>query len=174
MSKYSVTPTDQERTFDEDEVIVSKTDPKGWITYVNSVFLKVALFEERDVLDQPHSLVRHPDMPRCVFKLAWDQLQAGKEIFAYVKNMAKSGDYYWVFAHMTPTFDQAGNIQSYHSNRRRPRAEALAVIEPIYRDLLAIEQGHPDPKAGMQAAYEQLQVKLREQGTDYDAFVFSI
>ena len=72
--------------------------------------LTVALFEERDVLNQPHSLVRHPDMPRCVFKLAWDQLQAGKEIFAYVKNMAKSGDFYWVFAHLTPTPRTARSI----------------------------------------------------------------
>ena len=174
MSKYVVEPTGRERTFEEDEVIVSKTDPKGWITYANSVFMKVALYGEDEVMNRPHSLVRHPDMPRCVFKLAWDKLLAGQEVFAYVKNMAKNGDFYWVFAHMTPTLGPSGEIVGYHSNRRKPRPEALAAIEPVYRDLLAEEGRHSDPKAGMQAASDQLMALLSDRGLDYDAFVFSI
>ncbi len=174
MSKNSIVPTSQERTFAEDEIIVSKTDARGWITYANSVFLKVALYDECEVLNQPHSLVRHPDMPRCVFKLAWERIQAGKEIFAYVKNMAKNGDFYWVFAHLTPTFEQSGAIQGYHSNRRCPRPEALAAIEPLYRELLAEEQRHGDRKDGMQAAYDRLLALLESKGVDYDAFIFSI
>lgn len=77
-----IQPTGTERTFENDEIIVSKTDSKGRITYANDVFLKLALYEESEVLGAPHSLVRHPDMPRAVFKLLWDTIQAGEEIFA--------------------------------------------------------------------------------------------
>ncbi len=174
MTKYAVSPTQNERTFSEDEIIVSKTDTKGKITYANEVFLKVALYSEHEVLGQPHSLVRHPDMPRCVFKLLWDTLEAGREIFAYVKNMAKNGDYYWVFAHVTPSYDNDGNIVGYHSNRRCPRPEAIAKIEPIYRQLLEEEERHENRKDGMAAALEMMVKLLTQQGVEYDEFVFSL
>src|SRR3546814_20818773 len=79
-----------------------------------------SLYSERDLIDQPHSIVRHPDMPRCVFQLLWQTIAAGNEIFAYVKNIAKNGDYYWVFAHVTPSYDANGKIDSYNSTRRLP------------------------------------------------------
>ena len=74
--------TGHERTFAPDEFIVSKTDVKGHITYANEVFLRISGFDEEEVIGAPHSLVRHPDMPRCVFKLLWETIQAKKEIFA--------------------------------------------------------------------------------------------
>jgi PAS domain S-box-containing protein len=174
MSKYAAQPTEVERGFGEDEIIVSKTDVKGRLTYANDVFLKVALYTEHEVLDQPHSLVRHPDMPRCVFKLLWDTLESGKEIFAYVKNMAKNGDFYWVFAHVTPSFDDQQNIVGYHSSRRRPTPDAIATIEPIYRQLLEVEAGHENQKDGMLAAFDVLVGMLKEAGMEYDEFVFSL
>ena len=115
-----VRPTGVERTFGQDEIIVSKTDLKGRITYANRVFLQVAGYTEREVLGAPHSLIRHPDMPRSVFQLLWDTIQGGREVFAYVVNLAKNGDHYWVLAHVTPTFDDAGKIVGYHSMRRLP------------------------------------------------------
>jgi PAS domain S-box-containing protein len=174
MTKYAIQPTEVERGFDEDEIIVSKTDAKGRITYANEVFKKVALYSDEELLDAPHSLVRHPDMPRCVFKLLWDTVEAGSEIFAYVKNMAKNGDYYWVFAHVTPSFDAQGKVVGYHSNRRVPRPEAIAKIEPLYRTLLAEEERHTDRKAGMLAAFGMLVGLLEEQGVGYDEFIFSL
>ncbi|WP_237051414.1 PAS domain-containing protein [Magnetospirillum sp. ME-1] len=104
------TPSGRERTFAHDELIVSKTDPKGRLTYVNDVFLTVSGYTESEVMGKPHSVIRHPEMPRCVFKLLWDTIADGREIFAYVNNMAKNGDNYWVFAHVTPNFDAAGQI----------------------------------------------------------------
>ena len=97
--------TGVERFFDKDEIIVSKTDLKGRMTYCNDVFLRIAGYTEQELLGQPHSIIRHPDMPRCVFKLLWDTIGAGKEIFAYVINRAKNGDHYWVLAHVTPSRD---------------------------------------------------------------------
>jgi len=93
MREVRVQPTSRERLWGEEEIIVSKTDLKGIITYANRTFLKVSGYSEEELLGKPHSIIRHPDMPRCVFKLLWDTIEAGREILAYVKNMAKNGDH---------------------------------------------------------------------------------
>ena len=107
--------TGVERTFGADEIIVSKTDTKGRLTYVNQLFQTIADYKEDELIGQPHNIVRHPDMPRCVFKLLWDTIASGNELFAYVVNRCKFGDHYWVFAHVTPTFDAQGQITGFHS-----------------------------------------------------------
>ena len=112
--------TGVERFFDKNEIIVSKTNLKGHITYANRTFLKIADYSEKEVLGAPHSILRHPEMPRCVFQLLWDTIQAKKEIFAYVINSTKFGDHYWVLAHVTPSLEINGQIDGYHSNRRVP------------------------------------------------------
>lgn len=174
MSKGRIQPSGRERRFDADEIIVSKTDSTGRITYVNDVFCRVALYDEAELVGQPHSVIRHPDMPRCVFKLLWDTIERGEEIFAFVKNMAKNGDHYWVLAHVTPTADAQGKIVGYHSNRRLPDEASVRTIEAIYREVLAEEQRHADRKQGMQAGYDLLQAKLGALGLTYDRFVFSL
>lgn len=73
--------TGVERHFDEHEIIVSKTDLKGRITYANDTFLRVAGYRENEILGQPHSIIRHPDMPRCVFVLLWQTIEAGSRDF---------------------------------------------------------------------------------------------
>jgi PAS domain S-box-containing protein len=174
MSARQIKPTGKESPFGENEIIVSKTDIKGRITYANDVFQRVSGYTAEELLGQPHSIIRHPDMPRCVFKLLWDRIEAKEEIFAYVLNLAKSGDYYWVFAHVTPTFNAAGNIVGYHSNRRKPDAAQIAKIAPIYRALLEQERTAPDRKIGMQEAHERLLADLRGKGVSYDQFAFSL
>ncbi len=174
MPKYNVIPNDTESFFDEDEIIVSKTDLKGIVIYANDVFLKIAEFDESEVIGQQHSLIRHPDMPRAVFKLLWDTLQSGKEIFAYVKNMTKSGAYYWVLAHVTPTFGENDEIISYHSSRRVPDREAINKIEPLYAQLLAEEQRHNNSKEGMENAVQMLLSILEEADVTYDEFILSL
>lgn len=167
-------PTGRERTFAEHEIIVSKTDLKGRISYVNDIFCKVGLYEEDEVLGQPHSIVRHPDMPRAVFHLLWQRIQNGEEIFAYVKNMAKNGDHYWVLAHVTPSHNLQGQVEGFHSNRRIPQRAALVEIEPLYRRLLAEEQHHADRKHGMQAALAMLEHALQQRDTDYDRYILGL
>jgi len=166
--------TGVERKFDKDEIIVSKTDTRGIITYANRVFLKIADYTEEEVLGKPHNIIRHPDMPRCVFKLLWDTLQSGREIFAYVVNRTKGGDHYWVFAHVTPTFDTAGEITGYHSNRRVPSREAVAKATELYRTLREEESRSGFSDAGMQAASRQLENLLEQNGVEYDEFAFSL
>jgi PAS domain S-box-containing protein len=174
MSKRQTAPTGRESPFDEREIIVSKTDLKGRITYANDVFARVSQHSIAELLGQPHNLIRHPDMPRCVFKLLWETIEAGHEIFAYVLNMAKSGDHYWVFAHVTPSCDAQGKMVGYHSNRRKPEASQIAKIAPIYRNLLDVERHAGDRKDGMQIAYDRLVAELSAKGLAYDEFVFSL
>lgn len=167
--------TGQERFFDTREVIVSKTDLKGRITYVNDVFLRVSGYAEQQLLGQPHSFIRHPTMPRCVFKLLWRQLSDGKEIFAYVNNRAKNGDSYWVFAHVTPSFDEAQNMVSYHSMRRNPKRPIIEnIIMPLYEKLLAVEQAEASRKVGLQKSFKMLEDFIAEQGVGYDEFILSL
>ncbi|NUM79094.1 PAS domain-containing protein [candidate division KSB1 bacterium] len=105
-------PTNVERTLSEGDFIVSKTDTKGIITYGNEVFIDICRYSEEDLLGANHNIIRHPDMPAAVFKLLWDKIEAKQEIFAYVKNLAKDGAYYWVWANCAPSFDAEGNVYS--------------------------------------------------------------
>lgn len=164
-----------EVSFGNDEIIVSKTNLKGHITYCNDVFLRVSGYTEKELLGQPHSIIRHPDMPRSVFKLLWDTLAAGSEIFAYVNNRTKKGDNYWVLAHVTPSWDVHRNIIGYHSNRRVPdRALVEQKIAPLYASLLAEEKGHANRKTGMQVAYQSLVQVLADAGMEYDEFIATL
>lgn len=166
--------TGVERTFGNDEIIVSKTDTRGCITYANEVFLRVAQYTESELIGKNHNIIRHPAMPRCVFKFLWDTIQAGREIFAYVINRTKYGDYYWVFAHVTPTFDDDRRIVGYHSNRRVPDRQAVKVFEGIYKKLTAVEARHSNPREAWQASLPVLVQTLEQQGMSYDEFIFSL
>jgi PAS domain S-box-containing protein len=161
-----------ERFFEEDEIIVSKTDLKGRLTYVNDIFLRLASYTEQECLGEPHSMIRNPTMPRCIFKLLWDTIQNGREIFAYVVNRSANGDHYWVVAHVTPSKDRKGNIIGYHSNRRVPNREQLeSTIIPLYTRLRQEEQKHANAKDGMAASMAMIDQMLREKDMAYDEFI---
>jgi PAS domain S-box-containing protein len=166
--------TGVERTFSDDEMIITRTDTAGRITYCNRTFMSIAGYQESELIGVQHSIIRHPAMPRCAFKLVWDVISSGKEIFAYVLNRASNGDHYWVFAHISPTFDDNGKIVGYNSARRNPSRAAIAKIEPIYKALLAEEKKYPNAKDGMMAGYNMLINLLATNGVSYDEFVFSL
>jgi len=164
-------PTGQERRFSPDELIVSKTDLQGRITYANDVFLRVGAYDLCEVIGQPHNVIRHPDMPRAVFALLWQTLKEGREIFAYINNLAADGANYWVLAHVTPSFDERGKVVGYHSNRRCPRTEGLSIVRPIYERLLREEQQRPNAKAALAASVPLFSELV---GHDYERFIWSI
>ncbi len=174
MARPTFSPTGVERFFDVDDIIVSKTDTKGIITYANEVFLNLAGYTESEILGANHNIIRHPDMPRCVFKLLWDTLESGHEIFAYVVNMAKGGDHYWVWAHVTPTFDDNHKIIGYHSNRRVPERSAVDKAAALYADLRKIEEEGGNGSAAMQSSMDAVVSLLTEAGIEYDEFAFSL
>jgi PAS domain S-box-containing protein len=170
-----VQPTRHEVHFDPGDIIVSKTDLKGRITYANTVFCQVSGFTLPELVGAPHSLIRHPDMPRAVFKLLWDTLAERREIFAYVKNICKNGDFYWVLAHVTPSFAPDGAIVGYHSNRRVPdRATLDKAIIPLYAEVLREEARHRNGKDALAAGYRHLVDFVRAQKVPYDELIFSL
>jgi PAS domain S-box-containing protein len=167
-------PTQNERVLAENDFIVSKTDLKGVITYGNRIFIEISGYAEDELLGAPHSILRHPDMPRTVFRLLWDTVQSGREICAYVKNLAKDGSFYWVFANITPSFDSRGTPIGYYSVRRKPRPEALQVVRPLYQAMLEAERRTGDGQAGMKASLAILNQALEQKGMSYDEFVFGL
>lgn len=173
--KQQIVPTTREVFFDEHDIIVSKTDIKGRITYANKTFCDIAGYVEAEVLNQPHSIVRHPDMPRAVFKLLWDTILAGKEIFAYVKNMTKTGDYYWVLAHATPSFGKNGEILGFHSNRRVPDPKVVKeVIAPLYTAIAGEERKHKNGQQALAAGTDYVVNFLKSRNVSYDELIFSL
>ena len=167
--------TSVERFFPDNDIIVSKTDLKGRLVYANKVFLDIADYGEEEVLGQPHSMIRHPEMPRCVFKLLWDVIQDRREIFAYVVNRAKNGDHYWVLAHVTPSYGADGSVIGYHSNRRVPARDVLdRTIKPLYASLRQKEEGFENRKEGLDASTAMLTGILKDKGIDYANWVFSL
>jgi len=169
----SIKPTQIERKMRPEDFIVSKTDAKGRITYCNPIFLEFSGYTEQELLGVQHNIIRHPDMPRTAFKLAWDTIQSGKEFFAYVKNMSKDGSFYWVLAHMTPDTGSNGQPIGYTSVRRCPRPEALDAITPIYDQLLSAEKG-AGARDALDAGFQVLDKILEQEGKTYEELVLTI
>lgn len=162
-------PINNEKRLSEGEFIVSKTDAKGKILYGNKIFIKISGYKESELLGSPHSILRHPDMPKAVFKLLWDRLQAKKEIFAYVKNICKDGSFYWVLANVTVTLNANGGVVDLHSVRRKPSKKAMQIIPDLYAKLLKEEK-----KSGMDASTRMLNKILNDKGVSYDDFIFDL
>ncbi|MBK6744681.1 MAG: PAS domain-containing protein [Hydrogenophilales bacterium] len=124
--------TNVEQVMRDGEFIVSRTDARGLITYVNPYFLEISGFTESELIGAPHNIVRHPDMPAEAFKDLWDTLQAGKPWTGYVKNRCKNGDHYWVLANATPIWEN-GQLAGYLSVRGKPDRVAVDKVEQVYR-----------------------------------------
>ena len=174
MAAPSVIPVDEEITFDREDIIVSKTDPSGIITYANDIFCKIAEMTTKDVIGQPHNIIRHPDMPRIIFKVLWDQLKSGSEIFAYVKNMSKTGKFYWVIAHVTPSFDKNRELTGYNSTRRCPTPRDIKSISALYQTLLIEEMKHESPTDQLKASGKALEQVLDQRNDTYEEFIWSM
>jgi PAS domain S-box-containing protein len=157
----------------EDDFIVSKTDLKGRITYGNRIFIEFSGYTEKELLGTQHNIIRHPDMPRAVFKLLWDTIQNKRECNAYVKNMAKDGSFYWVFTNVTPNFDRDGNVIGYFSVRRKPKASGVKTATGLYQAMLAAEQ-RAGAKDAIATSTRILTDLLAEKGLSYDELVLAI
>ena len=165
-----IAPNNNEKKFSSDILLVTKTDLKGKITYANRGFMDIVQMDESTLIGSPHNIIRHPDMPKIVFKLLWTYLKKGKEIHAYVKNLCADGSYYWVFANVTPSYDsiEHSKVIGFHSSRRVPTKEALDIIIPLYKQLLEVEK-----HSGMDASEKMFNKLLQEKGLAYDEFILS-
>ncbi|EXJ16691.1 PAS domain-containing protein [Imhoffiella purpurea] len=171
--KNRVTPTSVERVMREDDFIVSKSDLKGRVTYGNRTFIEFSGFTEKDLLGSQHNIIRHPDMPRAVFALLWETIRGQREFNGYVKNMARDGSFYWVFANVTPDMDEERQVTGYFSVRRKPKASAVATISQLYRGMVEAER-KAGPRDAIAASSKILQDSFREKGMTYDEFVLGL
>jgi PAS domain S-box-containing protein len=171
--KSGIQPTSHEKRMRESDVIVSKTDTKGRITYGNRIFVEFSGYSLLELLGTQHNIIRHPDMPRGVFKYLRDPIATDKEVFAYVKNMAKDGSFYWVWTNVTPDRDAQGVINGYFSVRRQPKRGAVDAMADVYRIMLEEER-----KAGSRdacaASLGWLVNVLNSKGVGYDEFILSL
>lgn len=173
MKNKHITPTSKELVMRENDFIVSKTDPKGRISYGNQIFIEFSGYTEKELLGAQHNIIRHPDMPRAVFKLLWDTVSQGKEIFAFVKNMAKDGAFYWVYANVTPDYDQDNNISGYFSVRRKPNPEAIKAVSSLYAQMLEVEK-NAGAKNAIEASSKLLIDFLDEKRLSYEELVIAL
>jgi len=156
-------PVDKEVSWDKTQTIMSKTDLYGTIEYANETFVDVSGYEDYELMAQPHNIVRHPDMPKVVFKVMWDNIKQGNKFHGIVKNMAKSGRYYWVITDFEYMSDEDGNIKNYIARRKAvPQPVITNHIEPLYKRLLQIEQA-----SGIDASEKYLIGFLEEKGLNY-------
>ena len=157
LSKLDATKNlrNQEKIMGVDDFIVSKTDKKGFITYCNRIFVDMAGWSRNELIGANHNIIRHPDMPKIAFKIAWDLISKKQEFFGFVKNLKKDGGYYWVLAYITADEDLKGNIIGYTSFRKKPSRKAIETIAPIYKALIDAEKN-----GGVGASYDLLKQTL--------------
>jgi len=163
----NIKPTQNKKTFGDNELLVSKTNLKGIITYANRNFIHIVGLNEKRLIGKPHNIIRHPDMPAVVFKLMWERLKNGQHIHAVVKNMAKSGEYYWVttkFDIKRHSFDN--KIVPYLAYRQASSAKTVKIVSELYIKLLSIEKTN-----GIEASEKYLRGFLEEKRITYDEFI---
>ena len=158
---------DEEITLDPKKYILSKTDQKGIIEYGNEYFVEISGYREDELIGQPHNIIRHPDMPKVVFKLLWKRIQNRENIVAVVKNLAKDGRYYWVMTEFEIKVDKITNeITGYFAYRKAAPRAAIEKIAPLYKKLCDIEK-----VSGMEGSQKYLAALLEAENKTYDQFI---
>ncbi len=145
--------------------IVSKTDPKGVVLSGNDKFFEYSGYPEREILGKPHSILRHHDMPKIVFKLLWAKIRHGMDVNAFVKNRRKDGGYYWVYASVTPSVNKkTGEIDGYFSIRKRANPDAVAGVIELYDELKKLEEtkGYEAAKAALRSLLDDKGMKFND------------
>jgi aerotaxis receptor len=137
-------PIDEEVTFENAGVlnrpIISKTDLKGIITYVNTPFCKLSDYSKNELIGKPYNIIRHPDMPKSVFRQMWNTIEKGEKFRGFVKNLRKDGRYYWVEAFIEPIFDENG-IKVGYISMNKPVSESDKIkYEKIYKEMKEREE----------------------------------
>ena len=154
-------PINEEIELKNNVYIESDTDLKGIITYVNDYFAEISRYSPEELIGQPHSIVRHPDMPKILFKILWDRLNNDQNFIAAIKNLAKDGRYYWVFTDFEPIRNEEGEKIGYKAARKKISKHVTDILDPLYKKLTAIEK-----EGGMEASEKYLNEFLKEYGED--------
>jgi len=158
---------DNEIKLSDTQYILSRTDSLGVIEYANEYFEEICGYSEAELIGRPHSIVRHPDMPKVLFKMMWERINKGEDIRAIVKNLAKDGSYYWIVTEFESKIDPVTNrIVSHTAFGRCVPQKAINTIAPIYKKILEIEKEH-----NIQASEDYLLEFLEKNNTTYNEYV---
>ena len=148
----------------KDELIISRTDLKGIITYANETFARISGYEVDKLIGKPHNILRHPDMPKRVFKELWDTSKAGKNWSGYVKNLRKDRGYYWVFAEVSGVYKD-GRLVEYKSMRSWVPREKRIEMQRLYDEMRLLEREKVRGVSYIEAGlYEALKRKAEQEG----------
>ena len=163
-------PIDEEVKWDKRATLMSRTNKHGHIMASNAAFQEVSGYTEAELYDQPHSLIRHPDMPKIIFKITWDNILAGRNFHAIIKNLAKSGEYYWVITDFEVGRNIMGEVVTIMARRRAvPQYVITDHIEPLYQTLLKLEK-----IGGMELSNRYFKGFLEKQGKSYIEYIMDI
>lgn len=163
---YRPIAIDDEIKFSKKKFIVSKTDLKGKILFTNKNFCEISGYTEAELVGENHNILRHPDMPKGLFFLVWQNLLAGKKVSGVVKNLTKTGQYYWVIADFEVKKDSNGNSIAFTAFRRSASQDVIDAADELYETMLSIEKKH-----GMDKSLAYLGAFLEEKGITYDEFI---
>ena len=155
------TPLEEEIVLDPKKYIISSTDTKGYITDVNDYFVEIAGYTREELIGKPHNIIRHPDMPKIVFKLMWQRLKSGQDILALVKNLAKDGRYYWIFTSFEPMKNDNQEVVGFQAHRKSAPKHTVETVADIYAKVLEVEK-----KDGIDASEKFLNAYLKERGEE--------
>lgn len=159
---------EKEVFLDPHKVIMSTTNHKGVIQSVNDFFIEICGYSQEELIGKPHNIIRHPDMPKVIFKTLWEKLNKGENLYAVVKNLTKSGDYYWVVTKFVTSFDNEGNIIAHHAKRKAVPKKVKALAKDLYATILKIEKH--DEKLAEDTFHEI----LKDYDLTYDDFFLEL
>lgn len=152
-------PKNEAIVLDPKRYLVSRTDKYGVIEFANDYFSEISGYSKQELIGQPHNIIRHPDMPKIVFKLMWERISEGKDMMALVKNLAKDGRFYWVFTTFEPDRDlDTGEIFGYRAFRKAAPKDVVEVVDRLYRKLWVAEK-----EGGMESSQILLNQFLKQQ-----------
>lgn len=162
-------PIDNEISIPENDEIISVTDSKGIITDANEVFTRISGYQAEELIGVSHNVIRHPDMPKIMFKILWDKIKDKENIMAVVKNLAKDGRYYWVLTDFVTTVDKDRNVLHYTAYRKPINQKVKDAVIPLYKALCAIEE-----LGGMELSERFLTDYFKMLGMTYDEMIEDI
>jgi PAS domain S-box-containing protein len=163
-------PLDEEVKVNSKREIRSDTDLTGKITYANDYFIELSGYSENELVNHPHNIIRHPDMPKIVFQTLWKNILLGRKYKAIVKNFRKDRKYYWVYAEYEPLFDENQKLRGFRSIRWPINKKTVEDIEKIYEKLLSIEKSK-----NVEESEKMLNAVLMSLGfDDYSDYIESV
>lgn len=167
MAHIKPTPNNKEIILDPEKTIMSKTDKRGVILYASDYFVKISGYSVTELMGKPHNIIRHPDMPKVIFELLWQSINAQQNMHAVIKNLSKDGSFYWVVTDFKIDVNpETNNIMSIIARRKAVPKHILKEIEALYANLLAIEK-----EVGLVASVKYLSGFLDEKGMTYNDWV---